>query len=209
MQRSAWLKAAAHALCAAPFVWLVADTVRDALGADPVAQITHRTGVWALRLLLVTLAVTPLRRLTGRAELVQFRRLFGLWTFFHACTHFATYLVLDLGGYWPQVFEDIVERPFITVGFLAWLLLVPLAATSTRAAMRRLGRNWQRLHRVVYAIGVLAVLHFVWLVKSGEEIARREPLVYGGILAVLLLARAVPALARRLRKPPARVPGAT
>ena len=208
MQHTAWLKAAAHALCAVPFAWLVADTVRDALGPDPVAQITHRTGIWALRLLLVTLAVTPLRRLTGRAELVQYRRLFGLWTFFYACAHFATYLVLDLGGYWPQVFEDIVDRPFITVGFLAWLLLVPLAATSTRAAMRRLGRNWQRLHRAVYAIGVLAILHFVWLVKSGEEIARREPLVYGAILGVLLLARAVPALVRRIRKPRARIPGA-
>lgn len=208
MQRSAWLKVAAHAACAVPFAWLVADTVRDTLGPDPVAQITHRTGIWALRLLLVTLAVTPLRRLTGRAELVRFRRLLGLWAFFYACAHLATYLVLDLGGYWPQVFEDIVERPFITVGFLAWLLLVPLAATSTRAAMRRLGRNWQRLHRAVYAVGVLAVLHFAWLVKSGEEIARREPLVYGAILAVLLLARAVPALARRLRKPPERAPGA-
>ena len=201
-------KAAVHALCLAPLAWLVADVARDALGPDPVAQITHRTGIWALRLLLVTLAVTPLRRATGVAALLQFRRMLGLYAFAYATLHFATYLVLDLGGYWPQVFEDIVDRPFITVGFLAWLLLVPLAATSTRAMMRRLGRNWQRLHRAVYVIGVLAVLHFVWLVKSGEEIARREPLVYAALLGVLLLARLLPALATRLRRRPAPAPRA-
>ena len=196
-------KVAIHALCLAPLAWLVADIVRDTLGPDPVAQVTHRTGIWALRLLLVTLAVTPLRRATGRAELVKFRRLLGLWAFAYATLHFATYLVLDLGGYWPQVFEDLVDRPFITVGFLAWLLLVPLAATSTHAMMRRLGRNWLRLHRAVYLVAVLAALHFIWLVKSGEEIARREPLVYAGIVAVLLLARLLPAIAARLRTRPA------
>jgi methionine sulfoxide reductase heme-binding subunit len=195
-------KAAIHALCLAPLAWVVADVVRDTLGPDPVAQITHRTGIWAFRLLLVTLAVTPLRRATGRAELVKLRRMLGLWAFAYASLHFATYLVLDLGGYWPQIFEDLVDRPYITVGFLAWLLLVPLAATSTRGMMRRLGRNWLRLHRVVYAIGVLVALHFIWLVKSGEEIARREPLVYAGLLALLLLARLLPALAARLRTRP-------
>ena len=101
------LRGVAHALCAVPFAWLVADTVRDALGPDPVAQITHRTGIWALRLLLLTLAVTPLRRLTGRAELVQYRRLLGLWAFFYASTHLATYLVLDLGGFWAQALMPI------------------------------------------------------------------------------------------------------
>jgi len=192
-----------HALCALPFLLLVADAVRDTLGADPVAEITHRTGIWALRLLLVTLAVTPLRRLTGLAELVRYRRMLGLWAFFYATTHFATYLVLDLGGYWPQIFEDVVDRPFVTVGFLAWLLLVPLAATSTKAMMRRLGRNWSRLHRAVYVIAGLAVLHFVWLVKMGKEIARLEPLVYAGILAILLSARVALAVVARLRRPQA------
>lgn len=194
-------KAGVHALCLLPLALLVADVARDALGPDPVAQITHRTGIWAFRLLLVTLAVTPLRRTTGWPALIAFRRMLGLYAFTYATLHFATYLVLDLGGYWPQIFEDLVDRPFITVGFLAWLLLVPLAATSTRGMTKRLGRNWKRLHRTVYAIGVFAALHFVWLVKSGEEIARREPLVYAAILAVLLIARVVPALADRLRKP--------
>jgi len=193
-------KAGVHALCLAPLAWLAADIVRDALGPDPVAQITHRTGIWALRQLLITLAITPLRRVTGVAELVRFRRMLGLYAFAYATLHFATYLVLDLGGYWPQIFEDLVDRQFITVGFLAWLLLVPLAVTSTRGMMRRLGRYWQRLHRAVYAIGALASLHFIWLVKSGEEIARREPLVYAAILAVLLLARVAYALLAPLKK---------
>lgn len=198
--RIAWSKLALHAACAAPLAWLVVETLRETLGPDPVAQITHRTGIWALRLLLVTLAVTPLRRLAGLPSLVRHRRALGLWAFAYATLHFATYLVLDLGGFWLQVFDDLVDRPFVTVGFAAWLLLVPLAATSTHRAMRALGRNWARLHRLVYGIAALAVLHFVWLVKSGEEIARREPLVYAGILALLLAARLVPWLLQRLRR---------
>ena len=184
-----WAKVGVHALCLGPLAWLAYDIARADLGPDPVAQITHRTGIWALRLLLVTLAVTPLRRATGWNWAVRFRRMLGLYAFAYATLHFSTYLALDLGGYWPQIFEDVVKRPFITVGFLAWLLLVPLAATSTRGMIRRLGRNWQRLHRVVYFVAICAVLHFLWLVKSGEKIARQEPLVYAAILAVLLLAR--------------------
>ena len=157
-------------------------TGSGALGADPVAEIEHRLGLWALRLLLITLAVTPLRQITGQAALVKFRRMLGLYAFLYATLHFAAYLVLDLRGYWTQIFEEIVKRPYITVGFAAWLLLVPLALTSTQAAIRRLGRNWARLHRLVYLIAVLAVLHFWWLVKSDV----REPLLYAAILTVLL-----------------------
>ncbi len=181
-------KALVHVLALAPATWLgwrIAEVWRsgsDALGADPVAAIEHETGLWALRLLLVTLAITPLRRITGQASLLQFRRMLGLYTFFYACLHLAAYVVLDLGGYWAQLFEDIAKRPFITVGFLAWLLLVPLAVTSTRGWMRRLGRRWGQLHRAVYAIGVLTVLHFWWLVKSDI----REPAMYAAILALLL-----------------------
>lgn len=181
-------KALVHMLAVAPAAWLgwrIAEVWRsgsDALGADPVAAIEHETGLWALRLLLVTLAITPLRRITGQASLLRFRRMLGLYAFFYACLHLAAYVVLDLGGYWAQLFEDIAKRPFITVGFLAWLLLVPLAITSTRGWMRRLGRRWGQLHRAVYAIGVLAVLHFWWLVKSDL----REPAVYAAILALLL-----------------------
>lgn len=154
----------------------------DALGADPVAAIEHELGLWALRLLLVTLAVSPLRQWLGRPELLRFRRLLGLWAFAYASLHFSAWLVLDLRGWWSRVFVEIAERPYITVGFAAWLLLLPLAVTSTRGWMRRLGRNWGRLHRLVYAIAVLAVLHFWWVVKSDV----REPLLYAAILAVLL-----------------------
>ena len=194
-------KAALHALVLVPLVllgwkaWQVGSgTDLDALGADPVAAIEHELGLWALRLLLATLAVTPLRQLTGQPQLLRFRRMLGLWAFAYASLHFTAWLVLDLRGWWSQVFADIVERPYITVGFAAWLLLVPLAVTSTRGWMRRLGRHWGRLHRLVYAIAVLAVLHFWWVVKSDF----REPLLYAALLAVLLGWR----LARK-RRPPA------
>jgi sulfoxide reductase heme-binding subunit YedZ len=192
------LKALAHALALLPLAGLVQGVIDDSLGADPVAALTHATGEWALRLLLLGLALTPLRRLTGQAWPIRFRRLVGLYAFFYACLHLAVFLVLDLQGFWTQVFEDIVKRPYITVGFAAWLLLVPLAFTSTRGWMRRLGKRWAQLHRLVYAIGVLAVLHFLWLVKSDL----REPLVYAAILAVLLGAR----LWWRLRRPAPQAP---
>jgi methionine sulfoxide reductase heme-binding subunit len=189
-----------HLAAATPLVLLLHAALTDALGADPIAVLTHETGQWALRLLLATLAITPLRLLGNWPVLLQFRRLLGLWSFAYACLHLAIYLGLDLGGYWAQIFEDIVERPFITVGFLAWLLLLPLALTSTRGMMRRLGRRWGQLHRLVYVSAALAVLHFLWLVKADL----REPLIYAGLLALLLLFR-LPwlqrELARRRRRP--------
>lgn len=163
------------------------------LGADPVAEIEHRLGLWALRFLMLTLAITPVRQLLHQPVLVRFRRMLGLYTFFYATLHFSAYLVLDLRGYWAQIFEEIVKRPYITVGFTAWLLLVPLAITSTQGSIRRLGRNWARLHKLVYAVGVLAVLHFWWLVKSDV----REPALYAAILAVLLGWRIVKTLRGR------------
>ena len=171
-------------------VW---KTGSDALGADPVAEIEHRLGIWALRFLMLTLAITPLRQLTGWSVLVRFRRMLGLYAFAYASLHFAAYLGLDLRGFWAQVFEDIVKRPYITVGFIAWLLLVPLAVTSTTGWIKRLGRNWSRLHKLVYVIAVLAVLHFWWLVKSDL----REPALYAAIAAVLLGWRAWKALKAR------------
>lgn len=173
------------ALGLAPLAWIVWDTAHGQLGTDPVAQLEHRTGLWALRLLLATLAITPLRRLTRHAGLVRYRRMVGLFAFFYACVHLTTYLVVDLGGYWSQLLSEIAKRPYMTVGFTAWLLLVPLAATSTRGMMRRLGGRWQRLHRLVYPAALLAILHFLWLVKAD----RREPLAYLAVLAVLMLAR--------------------
>lgn len=192
-------KALVHALSLTPLAilawqfWDVFRTGSDALGADPVAEVEHRLGLWALRFLILVLAITPLRQLTGKPALLQFRRMLGLYAFAYATLHFAAYLGLDLRGYWTQIFEEIAKRPYITVGFAAWLLLVPLAITSTRGWMRRLGRRWGQLHKLVYAIGVFAVLHFWWLVKSDI----REPALYAGLLAVLLGWR----LLRRLRRP--------
>ena len=167
------------------------------LGADPVAEIEHRLGLWALRFLMMTLAITPLRQITHQPVLVRFRRMLGLYVFFYATLHFSAYLVLDLRGYWAQIFEEIAKRPYITVGFTAWLLLIPLAATSTQASIRWLGKNWVRMHRLIYAIGVLAVLHFWWLVKSDV----REPALYAGILATLLGWRLVKRLREKRSRP--------
>ena len=190
-----WPKAVAHLLALAPLAWLVADVWLDRLGADPIAELTHATGLWALRFLLAALAITPLRRVTGWSVLARFRRLVGLYAFFYASVHLSIYLVLDLGGYWAQILDDIVKRPYITVGFAAWCGLLLMAITSTRGMMRRLGRRWSQLHRIVYGIGVLAVLHFVWLVKADV----REPAIYGAILALLLVLR-LPPVARRIER---------
>src|SRR5690606_9182065 len=183
-----WPKFAVHLLALLPLAWLLADIWWDRLGADPIAQLTHATGLWALRFLLLALAVTPLRRMSGWTILARFRRVIGLYAFFYASLHLSIYLVLDLGGYWIQILDDIVKRPYITVGFIAWCGLLALALTSTRGMMRRLGRRWAQLHRIVYGVGVLAVLHFLWLVKSDV----REPAIYGAILAVLLILRLPP-----------------
>ena len=135
-----------------------------------------------LRFLLITLAVTPLRQLSGWNWLIRFRRMLGLFAFFYALLHFTTYLVLDQYFDLQAIVEDVIKRPYITVGFLAFILLIPLAATSTKAMMKRLGRHWQRLHRLLYGISILGILHFIWLVKADLL----EPLLYAAILAVLL-----------------------
>ena len=172
-------------LCLLPAGMLAHDVFLGDPGPDPVARIVHETGAWTLRFLLITLAVTPLRRWGGWNVLIRFRRMLGLFAFFYATLHFCAYLFLDLGAFWAQILTDIAKRPYITVGFSAWLLLIPLAVTSTHAMMRRLGKHWQRLHRLSHAIAVLGVLHFIWLVKADLT----EPLIYAAILALLLLAR--------------------
>lgn len=170
------------ALCLLPLGSLVWRGAADQLGANPVEEVLHCTGSWALRLLLLTLAVTPLRRLTGFGWLSRFRRPLGLFAFFYAALHLAVYLVLDRALDWGEVLADLTERPYITVGLAAFLLLVPLAVTSTRGWQRRLGHRWQLLHRGVYLIAVLGVLHFIWLVKADLL----EPLIDAAILAALL-----------------------
>ncbi len=183
-----WIRPVAWIGGLVPLLLLVTRAFTDGLGADPIDYVTLRTGFAALLMLMLSLAVTPVRRWTGWNWLAPARRTLGLCAFLYVCLHFATYLV-DQGFSWGYIGEDIAERPYITVGFTAFLLLVPLALTSTRAAIRRLGKRWQKLHRVVYVAAGLGVLHFVWLVKSDL----REPLIFAAVFAVLMAAR-VPAL---------------
>jgi sulfoxide reductase heme-binding subunit YedZ len=171
-----------------PLAWLLCGAfgwLDFSLGADPVKKLEHECGKWALNFLLITLAITPLRHLANLPHLPRLRRMFGLFAFFYALLHFAVYLSLDLEFNFRTLFTDIAKRPYITIGFVALLLLIPLAVTSTNRMMRRLGRRWQKLHRLVYVIAVLGVWHFYWQVKRDI----REPLIYAGILAVLLIYR--------------------
>ena len=169
-----------------PLVWLCWLAWQDRLGANPVETLSHRTGDWSLRFLLLTLAVTPLRRLSGWNWLLKFRRMLGLFAFFYVCLHLGVYLIFDQFFDPSAILEDIAKRPYITVGFAGFLLLIPLAVTSTNGMIKRLGRNWQRLHRLVYLIAVLGVVHYWWLVKSDLT----GPLIYSAILAALLGVRA-------------------
>lgn len=182
------LKAVVFLACLVPALRLGWLALHHGLGANPIEYITRSTGWWLLSFLMLTLLVTPLRRLTGLNWLLRLRRMLGLYAFFYASLHFTTYIWLDQFFDWPGILKDIAKRPFITVGFAAFVLLIPLAATSTNAMIRRLGaKRWQALHRSIYAISILGVLHFWWLVKKDIT----EPLMFAGVLAILLAARAV------------------
>ena len=159
--------------------------MRGALGPNPIETLTHTTGMTALVLLLVTLAVTPVRRLTGWNPVIRLRRPLGLFAFFYALCHFSIWFVFDMVFNWRWMLEDIAQRPYITVGMAALLLLVPLAVTSTKGWIRRLGKRWTKLHRLAYVATALGVVHFFWLVKSDT----RLPIFLGACLAILLLAR--------------------
>ncbi len=165
-----------------PAAWLVARGVRGDLGVNPAETLQLETGIWALRFLLLTLAVTPLRRLTGWNRVIAYRRRLGLFAFFYATLHVLTYLVLDLSLDFGAMLADIGKRPFITLGFVAFTAMVPLAATSTRAAIRRLGRRWLILHRLIYVSATFAVLHYLWKVK----VIIGPPVYYAAALAILL-----------------------
>lgn len=171
-------------MCLLPLVLLFARAsgVFGGLGANPIEFVMRDTGSWTLRLLLVTLAVSPARSLTGWRALIRLRRMLGLFTFFYACLHLGVWIGMDLRFDWTLIGEDILKRPYVTAGFTAWLLLIPLALTSTDAMMRRLGRRWTQLHRLVYVVAILGVLHFWWLTRADY----REPLVYAAILVALL-----------------------
>lgn len=210
----ALIKAVVFLICLLPALNLALGWYDDALGANPIETITRASGEWTLRFLLITLAVTPLRRHTGMHWLLRLRRMLGLFAFAYGAAHLTTYLWLDQFFDWQAIANDILERPFITVGFAAFVLLIPLAATSNSFAIRKLGgRRWQSLHRSSYAIAILGVVHFWWLVKADLL----EPLVYALILAVLLGLRAwwrelerrrqlsVPPPAKHLERPVIRI----
>jgi sulfoxide reductase heme-binding subunit YedZ len=170
-----------------PFMLVVGDIfgITGALGANPIEDIQDRFGNWGLRFILITLAVTPLRRVSGWNWLIRFRRMLGLFAFFYVLMHFLTWLILDQGMRLDAIVEDIAIRPFITIGFVALLILLALAATSTAAMRRRMGRNWQTLHNGVYLAAILGVWHYWWQVKLDTS----EPAIYAAILAALLLYR--------------------
>jgi len=177
-------KAALFVLCLVPFVRLVVLGGLDRLGANPVEFVTRSTGTWTLVLVCATLAVSPLRRLTGISALLRLRRMLGLFAFAYGCLHLSTYVWFDQWFDWAAIGADIVKRPFIFAGFAAWLAMLPLALTSTDAMMRRLGRRWGLLHRAVYGVAVLGVLHLWWHKAGKNDLS--EPLVYAAVVALLL-----------------------
>ena len=178
------IKPVLFSACLLPLTWLLARAFGfgGSLGANPIEMIQDTLGQWGLRLLVITLAITTLRDWFNASWLVSLRRMLGLFAFTYVLLHFLTWLVLDQGLYWSGVLADIAKRPFITLGFLAFVLLMPLAITSTNKMMRRLGKRWKTLHRLVYLIAILGVWHYYWQVKADV----REPLIYAAIVAVLL-----------------------
>lgn len=190
------IKATLFAACLLPLARLVLGALTDGLGVNPIEFVTRSLGSWTLNFLLITLSVTPLRRLSGWNWLLRLRRMLGLYAFFYGALHLTTYLWLDQFFDLMAIAKDIVKRPFVTVGFAAFVLMLPLAATSTKAMIRRLGgRRWQALHRSVYVVAILGVTHYWWLVKKDVT----EPLVYAALLTLLLGARAA-WLARERRR---------
>ena len=183
-----WLKGLAFTLCLIPLALLVVEAFGlfgQSLGTNPIEELIHRCGWWGLTFLLITLAITPLRKMTRLNWLIRFRRMLGLFAFFYILMHFLVYAGLDQGFGLGYIIEDIIERPYITIGMTALILLIPLAVTSTKGMMRRLGRRWQQLHRLVYPIAILGVWHFYWQVKKDIT----EPVIFASILAFLLCYR--------------------
>jgi sulfoxide reductase heme-binding subunit YedZ len=188
MLRRRWIKVPVFLLCLAPFLRLAWLFWQQDLGPNPLETITHFTGDWAIRLIVATLAITPLRKLFGQPDLIRFRRMIGLFAFFYGCLHLFIYLYFDRLFVFSSILRDVAKRPFITMGMASFLLMLPLAVTSTKGWIRRMGgRRWQALHRLVYAGAVAAVVHYYWLVKSDI----RQPLLYGALVGLLLLYRVI------------------
>ena len=182
-----FLKPPVFLICLLPFFFILTDSIEltGNLGANPIENIQDRLGNWGLRFLLLTLAISPLRKLTGQIWLTLFRRMLGLFTFFYVLMHFLTWLILEQNIYLPAITEDIITRPFITIGFLALLILFLLASTSTNNIQRKLQKKWYAIHRLIYAASILAVWHYWWQVKKDIT----EPLIYVFVLSILLLYR--------------------
>src|ERR1700682_6193834 len=195
---SRWAKVAIFVLCLGPAARLVWRALHAGLGANPIEFITHETGDWILIFLVLTLAITPLRRVLQVPELIRFRRMLGLFAFFYACLHFSTWIGLDKFFDFREMLNDVAKRRFITVGFIGFALMIPLALTSTAGAIRRLGgKRWRMLHRLIYASAVAGVVHYYWLVKSDV----RKPVRYGIIVAMLLGYRLAVWLAQKRKHP--------
>ncbi len=186
-QVSFLIKPVVFILCLLPFILLFWQALNDGLGTNPVETLSHETGQWALRFLLITLVITPLRRISKINWLIKLRRMLGLFAFFYASMHFITYIWLDQFFDWREILIDIPKRPFITIGFVSFVLLIPLAVTSTRAMQRRLKKKWKVLHRLVYIIPVLVIVHFIWSLKADYT----EPFIYAAIFFILMLMRSI------------------
>ena len=192
---SKWTKVCVFLLCLLPFLDLLWRTVYGLLQglpfdtyltADPIKFVTHRTGDWTIRFIVITLAITPVRKILKLPQLIRFRRMLGLYAFFYVCLHFCTWMVLDKFFDWPDMWADVHKRPFITIGFTGFVLMIPLAITSTAGWIRRLGgKRWQMLHRLIYAIAIAGVIHYYWLVKSDKH----KPLEYAYLVGFLLVLR--------------------
>ncbi len=186
MRKKRWIKAVVFVLCLVPVLWLGWRFWNQDLTANPLEFLQHQTGDWALRMLVATLAITPLRKLLHMPSLIRYRRMLGLFAFFYACLHFLTYLVFDKLFDVQEIVKDVAKRPFITVGFLALVLMLPLAVTSTAGWIRRMGgKRWQMLHRAIYISAIAGGVHYYWLVKSDV----RKPLFYLGLVVLLLAYR--------------------
>lgn len=203
--RKHWLLLLTHIVSLGLLVWLISDWLTGNLGFNPIQAATFRSGKIALILLLLSLAITPLHTITGWRQVIPLRKWLGLYAFLFVCVHFYIFLALDYVLDPALIYEAVFEKPYALVGFLAFLILLPLAITSTKGMMRRLGKNWKRLHRLVYIAMLLGVLHYIWVQKSDI----REPLIYGGILLVLMVLR-IPQVRqsiirhRQKRTPPSR-----
>ena len=177
-----WFKPAVFCTALIPFAWLIWRIAVNDLGPDPAQELAISTGEWTLRFLLITLSLTPLRNITGQIAFVRVRRMVGLFALFYAAIHFTVWMSLLLGFRWYAIGEELLERPYISIGFVALLILIALGITSPKAMVRRMGRNWKRLHRLIYLAAILAIIHLTWILRTDLS----EAVLYGSILAILL-----------------------